>query len=567
MHVPHSTHTRSLYFDYPIYPFRTPAEMAGRAATHPVAIVGGGPVGLITAIELARRGVPVVVIEAAETVSEGSRAACVSRRSMEILQQNGADGPFMARALPWIYGTSYYRDHPVYRLEMPHSQDERFHPMANLQQNFFELLLVERAAMLPGIDLRWQSKVTGIAQDEHGVTLDVDTPEGGYRLRARYVVAADGARSEVRQLMGVRLNGESHSGRYLIADIRMASSYPTERRAWFDPPSNPRCTVLMHKQPEDIWRIDYQLAADQDETVELQEARVRSRIQCHLDYIGERTPWELEWISLYKAHCLCLDRYREGRVIFAGDAAHLVPIFGVRGLNSGVADANNLGWKLAYVVHGLAPDRILDSYTPERRGATLDIFENARKSTIFMTPPTRGFELVRDAALQLAVTETFTKPLVNPRQSMPYDYVDSPLTTRDADDAAFDGGPRPGAPLANVRLALSDADGAFLLDHLGTDFTLLAFGSDAQAARGLLAALPALHRDRVRILLVGGAGTGDASTTSIDDADGRVTSRYGARAGAAYLARPDGHVAARWMRPTPALVAAALLRACGAKEN
>lgn len=554
MHLPNSLHIKSSYFRYPIYPFRRPPEMDGGRQRHPVVIVGAGPAGLILAMELGRRGVPAVLLEAIETVSPGSRATCVSRRSMEIMLQNGCAQPFVSHALMWTHGTSFYREHSVYRLEMPHHADERFHPMANIQQCVYEKFLVDRVEQLAAVDVRWQSKVVGMRTESDEVVLRVDTPEGEYELRADYVVAADGARSAIRELMGLRLNGESHSGRYLIADIRMRSDYPTERRAWFDPPSNPGNTVLMHKQPDDVWRIDYQISAEDDGDAELKEERVRARIKSHLDWIGERASWELEWTSLYRAHCLCLDDYRHGRVFFAGDAAHLVPIFGVRGMNSGIADANNLGWKLAYVLQGRAPEHLLDSYTPERRAATLDIFDNARKSTVFMTPPTRGYQLVRDAVLQLAVSEAAFKPLINPRQSTPYDYVDSPLTTASADEANFAGGPRAGAPLSNARVEGPGAAHAHLLDYLGADFTLIRFAApEGTAGSAEATSLRTLWITRTNI----------AGPDVIVDGSGHIQRHLGAEAGSIYLVRPDGHLCARWKTYDADAVRTALARACG----
>ena len=570
MHDPH-TRTDSLYFEYPIFPFVRPSEMAGQGVTHPVVIAGGGPSGLIAALELARFGVKCVVIESDETVSEGSRAACVSRRSMEILQANGVDEAFLAQALPWTHGTSYYREHEVFRLAMPHSADERFHPMANLQQNMFEALLVERAQAL-GVEIRWRSKVVGVRQgrdesagagaprahggDDDEVELDIDTPEGVYTLRARFVIAADGARSELRRLMNLKLNGESHEGRYLIADIRMASTYPTERRAWFDPASNPGKSVLVHKMARDMWRIDYALDADDDEEVEMQEARVKARIQRHLDVIGEATPWTLDWIRLYKAHCLCLDEYRHGNVFFIGDAAHLVPIFGVRGMNSSMADANNLGWKLAAVLHGNAPDALLDSYSPERRAATFDVFANAAKSTRFMTPPTRGYTLLRDAALQLAVTEEFARQWINPRQSAPYDYVASALTTPDED--AFACGARPGAPLTCVKLA----DGSYLTDYVGGELTLLVFGEGAGVNEPL--ASLSLEGNSPRMAPTKGLQAALQIHRISDEAAMRACD---AVSGSAYLVRPDGHVCARWRQVAESKVRSALARVLARNER
>ena len=539
----------SSYFASPTFAFVPPAELGGEAGTHDVVVVGAGPVGLTAALELSRHGVRCVVVDDKNTLSEGSRAICIARHSLEIMQQLGLSNRFVAKGLGWTHGTSYYGTRPVYRLEMPHSDDERFYPMYNLQQQYIEHFLVEAATQNAPIDLRWQNRLGGIELGEAGARLAIETPAGSYTLRARYVLAADGARSAVRHLLGLKLHGDAYEGRYVIVDVRMASHYPTERRAYFDPPANPGATVLIHKQPDDIWRIDYQLRDDEPETEALQEGSIRQRVDAILQMIGESAPWDLEWWSLYKAYSLALDDYRHGPVLFLGDAAHLVPIFGVRGLNSGLADAANAAWKLAYVIQGLAPQRLLDSYSIERRGATLDVFSNAAKSTRFMTPPTRGFRLMRDAALSLAVHHDATRPLVNPRQSSPYTYADSPLTTTPSDDE-FCAGPAPGAALVNRRLAAGD----FLLDRLGRGFSGIYFSDDGVVPP----AMQALFRD----LTVGQEGfqpivlCGRAGDHSAFDAHGAVNHTF-------YLVRPDRHVAARWRQVAPDQVRAAFRQALG----
>ncbi|MCC7411209.1 MAG: FAD-dependent oxidoreductase [Gammaproteobacteria bacterium] len=542
-------------FEYPRYSFRRPPELDERGGRRTVAIVGAGPVGLCAALELARHGLQVLVLDPRASVAEGSRAICIARRSLEILQQVGAVAPFVAKGLAWTHGSSYYRGRLVYRLEMPHGSDERYAPMTNLQQQYIERFLVEKVLTVPAIDLRFHSTVTAVEPRAAGVRLTVSTAAGQYALDADWVVAADGARSTVRELLGLKLEGEAYEGRYLIADIHMHMDYPTERRAFFDPPANPGGTVLVHKQPDDIWRIDYQLRDDEDAQAELAEARVRARLDRIVAMLGAQGPWTLEWWSLYRAYTLALRDYRQGRVLFAGDAAHLVPIFGVRGLNSGFADANNLGWKLALVVRGLAPQQLLDSYTPERRAATLDAFAHAGKSTRFMTPPTRGFRLLRQAALELALTHEFTRALINPRQSTPYDYVDSPLSSHHETCARFSTGPRAGAAACNVRLGADD----YLLDHLDNGFTGLLFGPVAADVRNHLA----------RILA--GVGTvidvdpraTTATGRTVPDAGGHVADVYGATAGSFYLLRPDGHVCARWRHVDVAQVGDALAMALG----
>lgn len=556
MHVPKTIPERSLYFDYPYFAFQPPAEMRGEAPRHQAVVVGGGPVGLACALELVRHGVAVTVLEADESVSGGSRAICIARRSMEILQHLGVADDFARDGLGWTRGQSFYRDRVVFELEMAHSEDERYLPMTNLQQCLIEDLLVKRVQQVPEIGVRWQSKVTALAQDEAGVRLTVDTPEGEYDLAADWVVACDGARSSLRGLMGLTLSGTSYEGRYLIADIRLDSSYPTERRAWFDPPANPGSTVLMHKQPGNIWRVDYQLLDEGAVDEELQETRIRERIQTQLDMIGETGAWELDWYSLYKAHCLCLDDYRQGRVLFAGDAAHLVPIFGVRGLNSGFADANNLGWKLAAVIRGDAPERLLDSYNAERRPATLEIFREASKSTVFMTPPSRGYQLMRDAALSLSIGSDWPRELINPRQSAPYDYVHSALNSAGA-EGAFAGGPRPGAPLSNMAVRCAGESG-HLLDHLGPDFTLLHFGTPDLDPGDLRDDGEAGGRE-LRWLVVDGKAP--APAVMLEDIGGAARRLYDATAGTVYLARPDGHVCGRWRQADKEAIAAAIARA------
>ncbi|MBI1732923.1 MAG: FAD-dependent monooxygenase [Gammaproteobacteria bacterium] len=554
-----ATRNYSLYFDYPRYPFTAPAELRGASARHHVAIAGAGPVGLTAALELARHGVASVVLDDKGTVNDGSRATCIARHSLEILQQLGLSDRFVQKALGWTHGTSYYRADPVFRLEMPHSANERFLPMYNLQQQYMEKFLVDRADALDLVDLRWHSRVTGVQQDRDGVALEVETPGGGYTLHADYLLAADGARSVVRSSLGLKLKGEAYEGRYVIADACFQSDYPTERRAFFDPPANPGSTVLVHRQPDNIWRIDYQLRDEEDEQLALREDSVHDRVAAVLAMIGERGPWELEWWSIYKAYSLALDDYRCGRVLFIGDAAHLVPIFGVRGLNSGYADAVNAGWKLAYVLRGWAPDRLLDSYSPERRGATLEVFENANRSTRFMTPPTRGYALMREAALSLAVRHEFTRPLINPRQSQPYTYRDSPLTAFPDRDVEFERGPAAGAPLVNHRLGKDD----YLLDHLGLGFTGVYFPA-AGAVDPALAALFAeldVGTERFQALVIARTGAAPEGAGRLVDAGGALAKAYGAQDGTFYLVRPDRHVCARWTAVQPDEVRAAFRRA------
>ncbi|MBD5633892.1 MAG: FAD-dependent monooxygenase, partial [Candidatus Eremiobacteraeota bacterium] len=466
--------TRTLYDRFPKLAFRRPPELDGRTEPARVVVLGAGPVGLTLALALAGRGIRSVVIEPRSSVGYGSRAICLSRRSLEIWDRLGVVAPIVAQALPWTSGRSYWGDREILEFHMPHDDDQKFPPMVNLQQCFVEQYLIDAAAAAPEIDLRWRSTAIDLRSGDRGVALRIDSPAGAYELEAEWLAACDGARSFARRALGLSMTGTSYEGRYLIADIELASTYPTERRAWFDPPSNPGSTLLMHRQPENVWRIDYQLRDDEDEDVAVRDESVRARVEAHLAYIGEGPDYRLIWHSLYKAHAVSLERYRHGRVLFAGDAAHLVPIFGVRGLNSGVDDAFNLAWKLANVLERRSEDRLLESYSSERVFAARENIRQSRKSTLFMTPPTRGFELLRDAALALAVDAPFARGLVDPRQTSAIAFPDSPLSTEDAGDWGA-GTARPGATLPQVRIERSGEPG-HLLDALGTRPLALVYG-------------------------------------------------------------------------------------------
>ncbi len=549
------------------YPARIP-PLNGRtdARRHPVAIVGGGPVGLTAALGLARQGIASVLIEADDSVCSGSRAICISRRSLEIIERLGAVNAFLEKGLPWTGGRSFYRDAEVLHFTMPQDENQKLPPMINLAQYHIEQFLLDAASRQPDlIDIRWQTRVTAVTDKASGVALELDTPEGGYALEADWLLACDGGRSAVRDALDLQLQGTSYEGRYVIVDILLASQRPTERLAYFDPPCNPGSTVLVHKQPDNVWRIDYQVRDGEDPDEAVKPENVLPRVQSLLDMMGERGAWAPIWITIYKANALTLERYRHGRVLFAGDAAHLVPIFGVRGANSGIDDADNAAWKLGYVIKGLADDSLLDSYSSERVAATHENLSYGTKSTEFMAPPSFAFDLMRTAVLGLAAKHEGVRSLINPRQSSAITYVDSPLNAPDAANHAWRAGPAPGAVLPECPVTVlrdGHASAGYLTDLVGPGFSALYFCNDGRMPEALDAFAGAMREKGLPLQLVrlSRVRAGDGAGLCAHDHTGRLFDLYGAEAGSVYLVRPDGHVAGRWQAPDASTLALAVER-------
>jgi 3-(3-hydroxy-phenyl)propionate hydroxylase len=414
--------------------------------------------------------------------------------------------------------------------------------------------------------VRWQTKVVGLESDPSGVHLQLDTPAGEYTLACDWLVACDGVRSAVRRLQNLRFEGRAYTGRFAIIDFRVPLGAPTGRRCYFDPPWLPGYAVLLHKAPYGIWRLDYQVPDDVSDEEALDPARLRSHVQAHLDYIGADLPWEIEWVTLYKPNTLSLARYNHGRVLYCGDAAHLLPVFGVRGVNTGVQDGNNLSWKLASVIRGIASPAILDTYTDERLADAQQICFEAARSTRMMAPPSRGFRILRDAVLQLSVRNEFTRPLLHWRTSRPIDYAESALTTVDATERRFAAGPRPGAPARNVCIDPEASPRTWLFDAFGPGFQVLAFGSDESMLQAVSADVAALRADGIPIRIVQIRRAHDtrfcvSADAVMTDPLGRIFSGWGVTEGAVYVLRPDQHVAARWTNDATTLVSAVVRKA------
>ncbi|WP_374764195.1 FAD-dependent oxidoreductase [Yunchengibacter salinarum] len=522
-----------------------PAVAAGETEETDVAVVGAGPVGLALALDLARHGVRVVLLDRDTQLSDGSRAICYAKRTLEVMDRLGFGETMLDKGVSWDVGRVFFGDapEPVYSFDLLPVKDQKFPGMINIQQYYNEGYNVALVQDHDRVDLRWGNEVVAVMDEADGVRLDVRTHAGSYGLRARWLVAADGCHSPIRKMRGIPFEGETFQDNFLIADVKFSRPYPSERHFWFDPPFAPGRSVLLHKQPDDVWRIDFQLGWDIDRDAVVKPENVTPRIRAML---GDGIDFEYEWISVYTFNCRKVDRMVDGRVIFAGDSAHLVSPFGARGANSGIQDADNLAWKLALVVRGDAPESLLASYDAERQHAARINILNSTRSTDFITPKSDISRLFRDSVLELARTEPFARAYVNSgRLSTPVPYPESPLNTPDAGE--FHSPCAPGTVALDGPVRARDGDG-WLLDHLGDRFHLLLFKADGVLDKADYEALSALMADSpvpVQPLVISDDHPDGGAIPVLADEKGLLARRYDARDGSCYLIRPDQHVAAR----------------------
>jgi pentachlorophenol monooxygenase/3-(3-hydroxy-phenyl)propionate hydroxylase len=472
---------------------------------------------------------------------EGSKALCMQRETLEIWARLGIGQKVAERGVQWQTGRTFFRGRELFSIQLPGAGDEHFPGFVNINQTEVENMLLTRLRELPNVEVRWSHRLTGLRQDAEGATLTCDTPDGEHQLRVAYVVGADGAHSAARHLLGMDFPGHSHPDLFLICDIRARLPFPNERHFHFDPPWNPGRQVLVHPQPDDTWRIDWQVPSDFDLDAEQASGALEARIR---QVVGADTSYELEWVTAYRFHQRLAPRFRVGHVILAGDAAHLMSPFGARGLNSGVADAENIAWKLALVLSGAAPETLLDSYDAERRAAAVENLAITDASMRFMVPHGPLRRLARNATLRGSVRFGFLRRRVNSgKLSQPFSYAASPLVAPLHEDKRL---PRHGevAPDARCTEIGGDASVTRLRDLVGPEFLVLLIGrtgpqrAAAKAIRAAALSWPV--PTRVAAL---GPDTPLRGVTVLRDPHGELTRIYGAAGSRAWLIRPDGHLA------------------------
>jgi 3-(3-hydroxy-phenyl)propionate hydroxylase len=529
-------------YDYAPFPYAAPPGLTAPEPRHPVVIVGAGPIGLAMAVDLAQQGIRSVVLDDNNVVSVGSRAICWAKRTLEIFDRLGVGERMLEKGVTWKVGRNFFGAQEVYNFDLLPEPGHKYPAFINLQQYYVEQYLVERAQELSDlIDLRFLNKVTDHADHGDHVSMEVETPDGPYRLETEWYIACEGSGSPTRKRMGLPFEGQTFEEHFLIVDVEMETSpFGTdvpERWFWFAPPFHPGQSALLHKQPDNIYRIDLQLGPETDPKQEATEEKVLPRIRA---IVGD-TPFRLDWMSVYKFRCAKLERFVHNRVLFVGDSAHVVSPFGARGGNGGIQDVDNLGWKLAAVLKGEAPGSLIETYSEERTHGSAENILNSTRATNFMTPKSATEAVFRDQVLNLARKHPFARRLINSgRLSQPCSLEGMSLQTGGTAPV------RPGAAMPDAPLTGPDGDTWLIREAQGA-FTLLGFDNTA---------LPGING--LRRIGIGGSGMDYPQFT---DRDGHAAARYGT--GHTYLLRPDGHVCAVFDTPDQAAIQAAMQRAKG----
>lgn len=502
----------------------------------PILIVGAGMVGMTTALDLGRKGHRVVVLNKLDAIPVGSKAICFSKRTLDIWDRLGVGGRMVAKGVVWNVGKVFWGadPEPLLQFDMLPLKNQKMPGFINLQQYYAEEYLYDELCKLPNVELRWGHRATTLKAQSSGVIVGVETAEGAYEIEADWLIAADGHNSSIRRFMGLDFEGRVFEDNFLIADVKFDIQRPSERWFWFEPPW-PGASALMHKQPDGVWRFDFQLGWNIDRKEAVKPENVEPFVR---GMFGPDVKFTPVWYSIYTFQCRRMKRFVHGRVVFAGDSAHLVSPFGARGFNGGIADAENLAWKLDLVLKGLAPESLLESYNDEAIVTADENILNSSRATDFITPKNAASKALRDAVLELAKDHAFARPFINSgRLSTPVHYPQSLLNTPDAE--TWNSGVAPGSPALDAPIR-----GGWLLGRLGETFAILS----TEPGAALTGDLPVRH------LRVGG---------DILDDDGLVAQRYALEPGTTYLIRPDQYVAARWRGYDPRAILKALATAGG----
>ena len=547
-------------YQYPKFEYRKPVEV-GQTIKRKVVVVGAGPVGLSAAIDLAQQGLDVLLLDDDDTVSVGSRGLCYAKRTLEILDRIHVGQAVVDKGVSWNIGRTFLKEEEVYNFNLLPEPDHERPGMINLQQYYLEEYLLNRAKDLKNLEIRWKSQVTNVRPDDEKTVITVETQDGNYDIEVEWLIVGDGARSNIRRMLGLDIEGKVFQDRFLIADVVMKADFPAERWFWFDPPFHPNQSVLLHREADNVWRIDFQLGWDVDPEEEKKPEKVIPRIKAML---GDKSDFTLEWVSIYTFQCRRMKDFRHKNIFFVGDAAHQVSPFGARGANSGIQDTDNLIWKLNLVINGQAPASLLDTYSQERVYAADENLMNSTRSTDFITPKSAVSKLFRNSVLELAKTLPFARSLVNSgRLSVPSYLYQSRLNTPDVDH--FSGMMIPGAPMDDAPVIIQ-GQSDWLLRNIGNQFAVVIYVDGPVDENQLkLITQASVNNISIKPVVISSTAQEHATVKVLHDVKGLFKARYDAQPGTVYLIRPDQHVSARWRKLDSGLLKSALERAIGNK--
>jgi 3-(3-hydroxy-phenyl)propionate hydroxylase len=415
------------------------AVRTGRTEHHRILIVGGGLTGLTLACSLSALGVDCVLLDEDNTVGvkgASSRGICYTQKSLEIFDKLGIYERIKAKGIQWSVGRTFAGEDEVYNFDLKAqgnfslSEQPAF---VNIQQFYNEGFLVERIAQLGHAQIRWNNRVIAFKIKNHLATFSIATRAGEYCATADFVIDATGSRSPFHDWLGIQKTSKKGDDRWCIADVRFNTHPPKERHTWIEAPFNDNRAVWQHLMADDVWRIDYQMAPDADPAYVSREDVVRERLA---KQFGKETQVDIVWVGPYAYRSECVDRMSaaagKSEVFFIGDSAKVVSPFGARGGNTGIADADNLAWKLAAVVQGRAKPALLKSYHAERHEAAQTNVQVTNRTARFLRPKDGIERILRNATIELAKKHAFARSLVNTgRMAVANPYSRSPITAPD----------------------------------------------------------------------------------------------------------------------------------------
>ena len=543
--------TQGSGYTLPEYPFVSPPELqTGQTLRHAVVIVGGGITGLTLACSLANQGIKAILLDEDNTVGvkgASSRGICYTQKSLEIFDRLGIYKRIAGKGIQWSVGRTFAGEDEVYAFDL--RQQSNFNlsaqpPFINIQQFYIEGYLVERIMELGGVDLRWSSRVTGFEQNDALATLTVQTPEGSYRIQADHVIDATGSHTPFHAWTGVSMQSTKGDDRWCIADVRFNTHPPKERHTWIEAPFNENRAVWQHLMADDVWRIDYQMAPNADAAYVSREDVVRERLERQF---GKDVQVDIVWVGPYAYKSQCLDTLRMGRVFFMGDTAKVVSPFGARGGNTGVADADNLAWKLGAVLKGWANPALLDSYNAERLEAAQENVKVTNRTARFLRAPEGIERSLRNATISLAKQYPFARSLVNTgRMAVANTYTRSPICAESG-----------GLSLQNVAFQWRKGKTGVvneLLNWAEGRLLLLVFGTQSQASLKRLKTLT--EGTPLRCVQVLDTNTPAQAREHVLDPAQRLRSACQLQGNGWALVRPDGYLAAHGSRVDGQLVQA-----------